>query len=225
MNHEILVEKLYRAGFRGTFHQWLSSYLEGRKQYVKYKGVNSQCLSIGCGVPQGSTTGPLLFLIYVNSILELKLQGPVFSFADDTAIVYSDDEIEDAKIKCEANLHKLSNWFIYHKISPNLNKTKSIQYSYKKNKEENGTTITWHLPSCRNKPCNCTEIEEASEIKYLGIIINSNLNWQTHFGYLQNKLRKINYLLYQLKKSVPPRVKLRVYQALYEPVLSYGIEC
>ena len=44
---------------------------------------------------------PLLFLIYVNSILELKLQGPVFSFAGDTAIVYSADQKEEAKKKCE----------------------------------------------------------------------------------------------------------------------------
>lgn len=225
VNHAILKEKLFRAGFRGTIYQWLASYLHGRQQYVKYKGINSRLLNVECGVPQGSTMGPLLFLIYVNSILELKLQGPVFSFADDTAVVYAGEKIEEAKRKAENDLIILSNWFLYHRICPNMQKTQCVQYTYKLNKNKDFITIIWHLPNCKSEPCDCPKLENSLETKYLGVKLNCNLNWKPHLDYLQSKLRKLNYLLYYLRKTVPPKVRLRVYQALYEPVLAYGIEC
>lgn len=112
VNHTILKEKRFRARFRGTIRQWLASYLDGRQQYVKYKGTNSRLLNVECEVPQGNTIGPLLFLIYVNSILKLKLQGSVFLFADDTAVDQAEEYIEKAKRKAENDLTTLSNLLV-----------------------------------------------------------------------------------------------------------------
>ena len=183
-------------------------------------------LHVVCGVPQGSTLGPLLFIIYVNSLLQLKLHGPVFSFADDTAIVYSGRTHDETKQKCEEDLRTLRNWFLFHKICPNLQKTKILEYNYKKTKIES-PIITWHLRNCNGNPCtnNCTPVEKVHEIKYLGVYLNSNLNWSSHSHYLQTKLRKLNYLIYYLKKTVPIKIRRRIYLALYEPVLTYGMEC
>jgi len=43
---------------------------------------------INCGVPQGSTLGPLLFLVYVNDI-ENEIKSDIKLFADDTTLLYS----------------------------------------------------------------------------------------------------------------------------------------
>lgn len=68
VNHEILLAKLYKYGIRGTAHDWFSNYLLNRKQFVQIGNSHSSLLDISCGVPQGSTIGPLLFLLYINDM-------------------------------------------------------------------------------------------------------------------------------------------------------------
>ena len=50
VDHSILVTKLDHYGIRGVAKQWLSSYLENRKQYVCFNGTDSGFLPITCGV-------------------------------------------------------------------------------------------------------------------------------------------------------------------------------
>ena len=54
VNHKILLGKLLRYGVRGVAYDWLSNYLSSRTQYVFYNGVDSERMSISCGVTQGS---------------------------------------------------------------------------------------------------------------------------------------------------------------------------
>ena len=61
VNHQILLQKLYRYGIRGVPLQWFKSYLESRTQYVEVEIVKTNPLSIQWGVPQGSTLGLILF--------------------------------------------------------------------------------------------------------------------------------------------------------------------
>ena len=64
VNHKILLEKLQKYGIRGVPLQWFTSYLTNRRQYVRIDNADSEMLTMTCGVPQGSTLGPLLFLLY-----------------------------------------------------------------------------------------------------------------------------------------------------------------
>jgi len=65
-DHGILLGKLQEYGIRGAplrlFHY---SYLTYRKQYVDLGGVESTRQTLLCGIRQGRTLGPLLFLIYI----------------------------------------------------------------------------------------------------------------------------------------------------------------
>ena len=53
INHNILIRKLQHYGVRGLALDWFISYLSNRNQIVTVNGVQSELLSIPCGIPQG----------------------------------------------------------------------------------------------------------------------------------------------------------------------------
>ena len=65
VNHQLLCKKLESYGLRGNVNMLMNSYLKDRKQFVSINGFDSETKSISCGVPQGSSLGPLLFLINI----------------------------------------------------------------------------------------------------------------------------------------------------------------
>ena len=82
---EGLIFKLKRLGIRGEMIVILSSFLSGRKQRVTMDGVCSDWADIESGVPQGSILGPILFLVYIDDLIN-EVSSDIRIFADDTFI-------------------------------------------------------------------------------------------------------------------------------------------
>ena len=94
VNREFLLKKLKMYGVTGLEHDWLTSYLDNRKQFCSVDGTFSDVRGITCGVPQGSCLCPLLFLIYISDLPFSLQKFHVSMYADDTAISFSSKSID-----------------------------------------------------------------------------------------------------------------------------------
>ena len=86
INHKLVIKKLHHYGVTGIALDWFISYLSNRSQFVKIQDSSSDLLNITCGVPQGSILGPLLFILYMNDIINASTLATFILFADDTNI-------------------------------------------------------------------------------------------------------------------------------------------
>ena len=78
--HRGLLAKLEQIGISDSLLVLFESYLTDRKQCTVVDGIKSNMLEIQAGVPQGSRLGPLLFLIYINDIVD-GLESEILIFA------------------------------------------------------------------------------------------------------------------------------------------------
>ena len=69
--------------------------LTNRQQYVAVNGSESSIRSINYGIPRGTVLGPLLFIIYINDILEIAKYAKLILYADDVNIIITANTIEE----------------------------------------------------------------------------------------------------------------------------------
>jgi hypothetical protein len=62
-----------------------------------------------------------------------------------------------------------------------------------------------------------------SNVKYLGLFIDSNLTWKAHIDYISIKIYRAVGIIARLRHFVPKHTLQRIYHAMLHPYLNYGI--
>ena len=109
------------------------TYLADRKERVVIPGVSSSWSSVETGVPQGSILGPLLFLQYINDIVE-NINSSIRLFADDTTLYISVDKPVQAAYQLNSDLSKIHQWANQWLVTFNPSKSESVIFSRKCNR-------------------------------------------------------------------------------------------
>ena len=126
VNHEVLLEKLKHYEIRSKENNWLRSFLTNRKQCMSISGFFSQTKIVRCGFPQGSTMGPVLFLIYINDFNNALDKCRVHHFADDTNLLFGNKCPSEISCVMNNELKLLTDWLRANKLSLNESKTKLL---------------------------------------------------------------------------------------------------
>ena len=114
LDHHILLQRLYDMNVSPAVLQWFKDYLTGRRHRVKGLGQYSDWRGMKGGIPQGSALGPLLFLIYMNSLPLQISQGILLQYADDTALICSGPTPVEASIVMNSQLALIQQWINYY---------------------------------------------------------------------------------------------------------------
>ena len=89
-----------------------------QEKYVSLEGFSSQTKILKCGVPEGSSLGPLLFLIYINDLAS-ALEKSIHHFADDTNLLYGNKNPSVRSDVISSELKLVTNWLIANNLSLN----------------------------------------------------------------------------------------------------------
>ena len=213
VNHEILCEKIAYYGFRGKLQQLIRSFLTNRKQYVSINGFNSQEMNVTCGVPQGSTLGPLLFILYINDLHFSMNKSTASHFADDTCITFSAKKIKTLETDLNYDLKIVSDWLKANRLSLNVEKSKLIIFKSKRK------LIDSQLFSIK---LNGVKLLPTDNVKYLGLHLDQNLSFDHHVNQLSKKLSRTNGILSKLRHYTSKDTLISVYYSLFYSHILYG---
>jgi len=214
-------DKVWHHGLKYKTQKWLPSqiaavlcsYLDGRQFKVQYESAITDLAPISSGVPQGSVLGSFLYQLFTAD-LPISREVKMATFVDDTAILSTHVNPNTASRVLQDHLNDIQKWLEIWRVK--VNETKSAH-----------VTFTLRKKTCPALLLNGVKIPKASDVKYLGMHLDSKLNWVRHISAKLKQLKIQKSKLYWLigrKSKLSIENKAMLYKAILKPIWTYGIQ-
>lgn len=219
VNWDTLISKFKKYKVQEKALNLIRHYLTNRLQFVELEhksnntlvNIRSSLTKSNRGVPQGSILGPLFFIIYINSLPEqIGHELQYILFADDTTIIIPTERSANNNTLINETLDKATTYC--NSIDLNINKNKTIHIQFTPNNRDRCEEDSKKL-----------DIPSSNSTKFLGIIIDQNLNWEGHIQHLCKKLSIAQYVIKRIRTISNEDTALLAYHSLFHSHIKYGI--
>ena len=175
---------------------FFSSYLGHRTQCVYINGKHSTIRNVNSGVTQGSVLGPLLVCIYINdpSLFITTMTSNAICLQYDKVLHSSNKDCYSLQEDLQLSLNGVEDWCKWNDIIINPLKTKCRLVTARQKGQISPLTLQLTLGQ--------DSVEQVSEHKVLGIIVDDELRWQSQTDYIYRVLAKSIFLFSKLKHNV-----------------------
>ena len=209
--HKHLLTKLKAYGISGKIICWIESFLKDRKQQVIVNGVKSSSCNVTSGVPQGSVSGPLFFLVFINDLPDIII-SLLLLFADDSKLFnFIKDQYSVQQL--QNDLDKLDEWAKKWCIEFNITKCKVMHFGSSNN---NSSYSMFDQTTNQHVIIDTTSCE-----RDLGINVDNTLSFSKH---TQIQVNKANRILGLIRRSFVhlDKVSFRLlFTTLVRPIIVY----
>lgn len=211
IDHCILFKKLKYYRFSQIALKWTRTYLSNRLQQVFFNGSLSNTKTASCGLPQGSSMGPLFFSIFINDLPLSVKKAKIVMYADDVTLYSSSATITELSDTLQDELNFAVEWMKMNKLVLNKSKTKSIVF----NKGVKSATNELHLS------LEGTVVEQVSRVKLLGIRLDQSLSWSDQINHIVSMMGRGIAMAKKCSAFCPTPVLKTVVQSIVLSHLHY----
>jgi hypothetical protein len=191
----------------GKLLNWVTDFLFNRVQAVKVNNSISDFVAVKSGVPQGSVLGPVLFLLYINDIVDIFGTGlSVKLFADDVKIYAVINDINDVAI-FQAGLDALHAWSADWQLPISIQKCNILHLG------RNNNNYTYSVDGII--------LPNVSDIVDLGITVDGNLRFSHHYRCMVNKANHRASLILKSFVCREPKLLFKAFTVYVLPLVEY----
>src|ERR1700733_679094 len=209
-----LLRKLHKLGIYGNITKWIKNFISNRTFQVKVGTELFDKLLQENGTPQGSIISPLLFLLMINDITKGPDDVNLSLFADDSAVYLGNKSVKWLEIQIQKSLDAIEKWCNENGFKISIAKTTGVLFTRKMNQKFK-----------INLKVGDKYIKMDNKAKFLGVIFDSKLNWNSHIEYIIEKCKKRLNLMRAVSGNswgASKKSMLTIYKALIRPILDYG---
>ena len=207
--HGRLIQVLEYYGVDSFIVKWIRGFLTDRKQRVIINGESSTWSEVSSGIPQGSVLGPVLFVVYINTMVESVTDSELYLFADDAKVYHIINNEQDS-IELQADLDRMCKW----------SESSLLRFHPKK--------CVW-MRVGRTVPdyeqdyfMNGIKLERSEAEQDLGVFIEQDLSFDKHISVKVNKANSIAGLIRRSFEYIDCDSFKLVFTTLVRPHLEYA---
>ena len=207
-------DSLLRHGADEDLVHWYYGYLRKRDLTITLNNV-SHSVQTNLGFPQGGVCSAKFWIIAFNPAIEIINRNGIEGngYADDISALFSADRFDYTVLRLQKMMRELIPWGASCNLHFNAAKTVVVAFT------------RGYKPHKYFLTMNGQRLEYASEVRYLGVILDKKLHWKSH---ISQKIEKARKLLYKLRSITsrdwgPSHFLMKwAYTGIIRPMLTYG---